>query len=93
MTGACVLAEELSSGFDGAFGRYQARMKPAVEHTQAFGRRFIGWMAPASAWRITLRDMAFRLSGLPVVRNLIRGSVMPDVDGVLTPAAPAGTAA
>lgn len=93
MTGACVLAEELSSGFDGAFGRYQARMKPAVEHTQAFGRRFIGWMAPASAWRITLRDMAFRLSGLPGVRNLIRGSVMPDVDGVLTPAAPAGTAA
>lgn len=90
MTGACVLAEELSAGFDGAFERYQARMKPAVEHTQEFGRRFIGWMAPSSAWRITVRDMAFRLSGLPFVRNLIRGSVMPDVDGVLTPAAPAG---
>ncbi|WP_439659238.1 FAD-dependent oxidoreductase [Lentzea sp. HUAS TT2] len=93
MTGACVLAEELSAGHDGAFSRYQTRMKPAVEHTQEFGRRFIGWMAPPSAWRISLRDMAFRLSGLPVVRNLIRGSVMPDVDGVLTPAAPAGTAA
>ncbi|MDX8030078.1 FAD-dependent oxidoreductase [Lentzea sp. BCCO 10_0856] len=89
MTGACVLAEELSAGFEGAFDRYQARMKPAVEHTQSFGRRFIGWMAPSSRWRISLRDMAFRLSGLPVVRNLIRGSVMPDVDGVLTPAAPA----
>jgi 2-polyprenyl-6-methoxyphenol hydroxylase-like FAD-dependent oxidoreductase len=87
MTGACVLAEELSSGFDGAFDRYQERMKPAVERTQEFGRRFIGWMAPSSAWRITLRDMMFRLSGLPVVRNLIRGSVVPDVDGVLTPAA------
>lgn len=86
MTGACVLAEELSSGFDGAFDRYQARMKPAVERAQEFGRRFIGWMAPSSAWRITLRDMMFRLSGLPVVRNLIRGSVVPDVDGVLTPA-------
>ncbi|SFR29763.1 2-polyprenyl-6-methoxyphenol hydroxylase [Lentzea waywayandensis] len=93
MTGACVLAEELAAGLDGAFDRYQARMKPAVEHTQEFGRRFIGWMAPSSAWRISLRDLAFRLSGLPVVRNLIRGSVMPDVDGVLTPAAPAGTAA
>ncbi|MCP2241402.1 FAD-dependent oxidoreductase [Lentzea aerocolonigenes] len=86
MTGACVLAEELSSGFEGAFGRYQARMKPAVEHTQEFGRRFIGWMAPSSRWRISLRDLAFRLSGLPVVRGLIRGSVMPDVEGVLTPA-------
>jgi 2-polyprenyl-6-methoxyphenol hydroxylase-like FAD-dependent oxidoreductase len=86
MTGAFVLAEELAAGADGAFERYQARMKPAVEHTQAFGRRFIGWMAPPSRWRISVRDMAFRLSGLPVVRNLIRGSVMPDVDGVLTPA-------
>ncbi|GGM71592.1 FAD-dependent oxidoreductase [Lentzea pudingi] len=83
MTGACVLAEELSAGFEGAFARYEARMKPAVEHTQEFGRRFIGWMAPASAWRISVRDLAFRLSGLPVVRNMIRGSLMPDVDGVL----------
>ncbi|MGW6442165.1 FAD-dependent oxidoreductase [Lentzea sp. NPDC055074] len=90
MTGACVLAEELSAGFEGAFGRYEARMKPAVERTQEFGRRFIGWMAPSSAFRISVRDWAFRLSGLPVVRNLIRGSVVPDVDGVLTPA---GTAA
>ncbi|MET9227634.1 FAD-dependent oxidoreductase [Lentzea sp. NPDC003310] len=86
MTGAHVLVEELSAGFDGAFDRYQARLKPAVERTQEFGRRFVGWMAPASAWRISVRDMAFRLSGLPIVRNLIRGSVTPDVDGVLTPA-------
>ncbi|MDX8054225.1 FAD-dependent oxidoreductase [Lentzea sp. BCCO 10_0798] len=86
MTGACVLAEELAAGAEGAFERYQSRMKPAVEHTQEFGRRFIGWMAPSSAWRISLRDMAFRLSGLPVVRNLIRGSVTPDVDGVLVSA-------
>ncbi|GLY51231.1 FAD-dependent oxidoreductase [Lentzea sp. NBRC 102530] len=93
MTGAHVLAEELAAGFDGAFDRYQARLKPAVARTQEFGRRFIGWMAPASAWRISVRDLAFRLSGLPVARNLIRGSVAPDVDGVLTPPAPAGTAA
>ncbi|SEQ22870.1 FAD-dependent oxidoreductase [Lentzea albida] len=86
MAGACVLAEELSAGFDGAFARYQARMKPAVERTQEFGRRFIGWMAPSSAWRISVRDLVFRLSGLPVVRNLVRGSLVPDVDGVLTPA-------
>ena len=86
MTGAFVLGEELAGGVEGAFERYQARMKPAVEHTQAFGQRFIGWMAPRSRWRISVRDMAFRLSGLPVVRNLIRGSVMPDVDGVLTSA-------
>ncbi|ANZ41321.1 hypothetical protein BBK82_40525 [Lentzea guizhouensis] len=84
MTGAHVLVEELSAGVDGAFERYQARMKPAVAHTQEFGRRFIGWMAPASSWRISLRDMAFRLSGWPVVRNLVRGSLMPDIDGVLT---------
>lgn len=86
MAGACVLTEELSAGFDGAFARYQARMKPAVERTQEFGRRFIGWMAPSSAWRISVRDLLFRLSGLPVVRNLVRGSLVPDVDGVLTPA-------
>ena len=61
-------------------------MKPAVVHTQESGRRFVGWMAPSSSWRITVRDLAFRLSGLPVVRNLIRGSVTPDVRGVLTPA-------
>ncbi|MFI6094576.1 FAD-dependent oxidoreductase [Lentzea sp. NPDC051213] len=93
LTGAHVLVEELTADPDGAFERYQARMKPAVEHTQEFGRRFIGWMAPGSRWRISVRDLALRLSGLPVVRNLIRGSVMPDVDGVLTPATPAGTAA
>lgn len=86
MTGAYVLAEELSADPDGAFARYQARMKPAVVHTQEFGQRFIGWMAPASRWRISVRDLAFRLAGLPVVRNLIRGSVMPDVGDVLTPA-------
>ncbi|SEQ88482.1 2-polyprenyl-6-methoxyphenol hydroxylase [Lentzea xinjiangensis] len=84
MAGAFVLAEELAAGPDGAFSRYQARMKPAVSHTQEFGRRFIGWMAPSSRLRISLRDMAFRLSERPVVRRLIRGSVMPDVDGVLT---------
>ncbi len=84
MTGAHVLAEELEAGFPGAFERYQARMKPAVLHTQEFGRRFIGWMAPSSSWRISLRDTAFRLSSWPVVRNLIRGSVMPDIDGVLS---------
>ncbi|SDF78803.1 2-polyprenyl-6-methoxyphenol hydroxylase [Lentzea fradiae] len=83
MTGAFVLAEELARGTDGALDRYQARMKPAVTHTQEFGRKFIGWMAPPSAWRISVRDMAFRLSGLPVVRNLVRGSVTPEVDGVL----------
>lgn len=83
MTGAFVLAEELALGADGAFDRYQARMKPVVARTQEFGRKFIGWMAPSSRLRISLRDMAFRLSGQPVVRNLIRGSVMPDVDGVL----------
>lgn len=83
MTGAFVLAEELALGADGAFERYQARMKPVVARTQEFGRKFIGWMAPSSRLRISLRDMAFRLSGQPVVRNLIRGSVMPDVDGVL----------
>ncbi len=79
MTGASVLAEELAAGTDGAFERYQARMKPAVARTQEFGRKFIGWMAPASAWRISVRDLVFRLSGLPVVRNLIRGSVTPDL--------------
>ncbi|MFS8096636.1 FAD-dependent oxidoreductase [Lentzea alba] len=83
MTGAFVLAEELAAG-PGAFARYEARMKPVVARTQEFGRKFIGWMAPSSRWRISLRDWAFRLSGLPVVRNMIRGSVMPDVDGVLT---------
>lgn len=84
MTGAFVLAEELARGADGAFERYEARMKPAVAHTQAFGRKFIGWMAPSSAWRITVRDMVFRLSGLPGARGLLRGSVTPEVDGVLT---------
>jgi 2-polyprenyl-6-methoxyphenol hydroxylase-like FAD-dependent oxidoreductase len=84
MTGAHVLVEELGVDVEGAFERYQARMKPAVAHTQEFGRRFIDWMAPSSSWRISLRDMAFRLSDRPVVRNLIRGSVMPDIDGVLT---------
>jgi 2-polyprenyl-6-methoxyphenol hydroxylase-like FAD-dependent oxidoreductase len=83
MTGAFVLAEELSAGAEGAFERYQTRMKPAVAHTQEFGRRFIGWMAPSSRWRISLRDWAFRLSSVPAVRNLIRGAVAPDVDGVL----------
>lgn len=83
MTGAHVLVEELSADPDGAFERYQVRMKPAVAHTQEFGRRFVGWMAPSSRWRIAVRDLAFRLSALPFVRNRLRDSVMPDVAGVL----------
>jgi hypothetical protein len=50
---------------------------PAAAWRERFGD--LGWMAPSSAWRISVRDLAFRLSGLPVVRSLIRGSVMPGI--------------
>ncbi|KJK47093.1 hypothetical protein UK23_21405 [Lentzea aerocolonigenes] len=85
MAGAYVLAQELSATEDmvGALERYEARMMPVVTRTQAFGRGFIEWMAPSSRWRIVARDWLFRLSGLPVVRRLLRDSVTPDAGAVL----------
>ncbi|MGN9837826.1 FAD-dependent oxidoreductase [Nonomuraea sp. H19] len=67
MAAAWVLADELAAGGDlsAAPARYQRRMAPAIADVQGFGRRFIQWMAPSSRWRITVRDLLFRLAALP----------------------------
>jgi 2-polyprenyl-6-methoxyphenol hydroxylase-like FAD-dependent oxidoreductase len=56
---------------EAALARYEARMRPVVERTQATGRRNARWVVPASRWRIVARDMILRLSRLPGMARLL----------------------
>jgi 2-polyprenyl-6-methoxyphenol hydroxylase-like FAD-dependent oxidoreductase len=59
MTGAYVLAEELSRGageLPAALGRYEARIRPAVEARQRAGRRNARWFLPRTNFGAHARD-------------------------------------
>ncbi|MFF0579819.1 FAD-dependent oxidoreductase [Streptosporangium saharense] len=87
MAGAWVLADELAAaGADGvpaALAAYQRRVRPAVEEVQAFGRRFIRWMAPASRLRITARDWMLRLAALPGADRLFLNTLTSGGHGLI----------
>ncbi|MFI6317570.1 FAD-dependent monooxygenase [Nonomuraea sp. NPDC050556] len=78
MAGASILADELTScDLPVALDRYQRRMRPAIGEVQAFGRRFIQWMAPATRRRIIARDWLMRLAALPGADRLFLRSLTP----------------
>ncbi|GGO16888.1 FAD-dependent oxidoreductase [Microbispora rosea subsp. aerata] len=78
---AWVLAGELRAVSSGdpapALDRYAARMRPVVAEVQAFGRRFLPWMAPSSRLRITARDLLIRLASLPGADRLFMNNLSP----------------
>ncbi|MEV7808495.1 FAD-dependent oxidoreductase [Microbispora sp. NPDC088329] len=85
---AWVLADELREvspgGLPPALDRYAARMRPVVADVQAFGRRFLPWMAPSSRLRITARDWLLRLASLPGADRLFMGSLSPGGHRLIT---------
>lgn len=86
---AWVLADELAAGdlppavprtagdLPTALTRYEDRMRPTIAEVQAFGRRFIEWMAPSSRRRIAARDWLLRVAALPGVNRLFLNSLTP----------------
>ncbi|WP_158088626.1 FAD-dependent oxidoreductase [Thermoactinospora rubra] len=92
MAAAWVLADELTGEpVDGraadlaaALDRYQRRMRPVIAETQAFGRRFIEWLAPSSGLRIVMRDWLLRLAALPGADRLFLRSLTPGGHRLIT---------
>ncbi|TMR93540.1 FAD-dependent monooxygenase [Nonomuraea basaltis] len=87
MAAAWVLADELTTG-DGdlpaALTRYEERMRLTIVDVQAFGRRFIEWMAPSSRLRIAARDWMLRLASLPGADRLLLNSLTPGGHDLIT---------
>ncbi|MDF5759098.1 FAD-dependent oxidoreductase [Spongiactinospora sp. TRM90649] len=87
MAAAWVMADELAAtpgDVPGSLGRYERRMRPVIAEVQAFGRRFIRWMAPPSRFRIAARDGLLRLAGLPGMDRLFLSSLTPGGHGLIT---------
>jgi len=80
MAAAYILAEELNVGdrLSEALERYESRLKPSVEKKQVAGRKMAGWFVPDHSLRLTLRDLALRLSLWPVASYLVRNSLSGD---------------
>ena len=80
MAAAYILAEELDvgHGLSEALQRYESRLKPSVEKKQVAGRKMAAWFVPDHSLRLTLRDLALRLSLWPVASYLVRNSLSGD---------------
>jgi 2-polyprenyl-6-methoxyphenol hydroxylase-like FAD-dependent oxidoreductase len=74
MAGAYALAAQLADQRDvtAALSGYERRMRPVVADTQRSGRRTANWLVPATQWRITARNAALALAGLPGISGLLR---------------------
>lgn len=82
---AWVLADELAAApIPEALIGYQRRMQPTIRQVQAFGRRFIQWMAPSSRRRIVMRDWMLRVAGLPLIDRLFLNSLSPGGHNLIT---------
>ena len=80
MAAAYILAEELNRGGElgEALERYQHRLKPAIKKKQIAGRKMAAWFVPDDSLRLTLRDLALRLSVWPVASYLVRNRLSGD---------------
>lgn len=80
MAAAYILAEELNtrSTLADALQQYEQRVRPAILKKQEAGRKMAGWFAPKNSFRLALRDLATRLSILPVVSRIVRNSLAGD---------------
>ncbi|MER7212087.1 FAD-dependent oxidoreductase [Streptosporangium sp. NPDC000239] len=94
MAGAWVLADELATAgaarVPDALAAYQRRVRPTIEEVQAFGRRFIQWMAPSSGLRIAARDWMLRLASLPGADRLFLNSLTAGGHGLIVTRAGGG---
>jgi 2-polyprenyl-6-methoxyphenol hydroxylase-like FAD-dependent oxidoreductase len=87
MAAAWILADELTTStgdLPAALARYESRMRPTIGDVQAFGRRFIHWMAPPGRLRIAARDWLIRLAGLPGLERRFLSSLTPGADDLIT---------
>jgi 2-polyprenyl-6-methoxyphenol hydroxylase-like FAD-dependent oxidoreductase len=77
MAGGFVLAEELhtAGSVAEALRRYESWVKPVVEQKQAAGRKLVDWFVPEKPWRVTVRNLALRLSIFPLTSFFVRRSV------------------
>ncbi|MFD0883206.1 hypothetical protein ACFQ08_01325, partial [Streptosporangium algeriense] len=66
-----------------ALAAYQRRVRPAIGEVQAFGRRFIQWMAPSSRLRIAARDWMLRLASLPGADRLFLNTLTASGHGLI----------
>jgi 2-polyprenyl-6-methoxyphenol hydroxylase-like FAD-dependent oxidoreductase len=72
---AYVLAEEIAGAPDdiaAALRRYEIRVRPGIEQTQAAGRKFASWLVPDSEARIFVRNLLMRASQWPGTQALLR---------------------
>ncbi|HEU5330807.1 MAG TPA: FAD-dependent monooxygenase, partial [Thermomicrobiales bacterium] len=58
-----------------ALVRYEARVRPTVDRTQAGGRRLARWFVPATRGGVAARDLLTRLSLHPLLTPLARRQV------------------
>jgi 2-polyprenyl-6-methoxyphenol hydroxylase-like FAD-dependent oxidoreductase len=75
MATSYVLAEELGAAptdIAAAMGRYERRLRPAVEKVQNAGRRFAKWFVPENHARLVVRDAATRLAANPLASLVLK---------------------
>jgi 2-polyprenyl-6-methoxyphenol hydroxylase-like FAD-dependent oxidoreductase len=78
VSGAYTLAEELGAAQEGkeeiaaALGRYEAKLKPAVQKRHKAGRRVAKWFVPSDPVRLMVRDTVLRMTTSSLVSVLLR---------------------
>ncbi len=74
VAGACELAEALGQSYDAkaAFARYERRLRPAVHGQQRAARLMSKWLVPASAFGVTLRNVATGMAVWPAAASIVR---------------------
>ncbi|CAM5595350.1 FAD-dependent oxidoreductase [Streptomyces spiroverticillatus] len=82
LIGAYTLAGELAASrgdFRQALDAYERHMRPGVEHTQDFARKFVTQMTVDRQWKIRLRLLMLRTLPKMPWRNLIAKKITEDV--------------
>lgn len=73
LTGAWLLADELSKSFDcAALARYDATLRPDIDELQALAPRMAGWYAPLTRRAWHLRNWTMRLMPASLTAWLLR---------------------
>ncbi len=74
MAGAYILAGELKEAngdYQRAFGTYDTRLKPFIDHQQKEAEQSVRWAAPRTQGDIWLRDLVTRVMDVPFVSKLV----------------------
>ncbi|MCK9812690.1 FAD-dependent monooxygenase [Pseudomonas sp. MAFF 302046] len=87
LTGAWLLAEELSRSYDpAALARYDARLRPDIDILQALAPRMAGWYVPLTRRSWHLRNLSMRLMPDWLAGWLLRRTFAQLEQGALTQA-------